>query len=817
MSDLTAVPSANVREVTSLTNADDMLISSGGTTARVSAPVMSSYVANVVLALQNQVVAIPGSLVPAGGWDPTTGNFPSGSAVGTYYVVTDTGTVDGQLFAPGDWLIPIFDNASTSTYDANWVQGEYGQGVARLDAQATLAQAVTKYGVVPSLPSAPVYLDDELDLAIAQAVAAGEAVLYFLPGLHFFQRPIVVPGGISLVGLGNVTNVRFGTADPIFDEVVDAENTTTFVFCGTGSKDYSVPYTTKGLQLGFRHTNTGIRNYTSAQDQFFELLDFTNQDASGATPATPKMFSAAIRLEESFQKHKISNIRVLPSCPDPSAGEVQGVGGYKRNDTVLPVADWDVGVFASAPWGIEMKDMCIVGYWRMASHLSFHAYVDPGSSGTPNSEHGSYDHCVFQPGPALRGTDTWPIIDKTSTQIFVRWTASHEFDPAGGTLRLTTTDTIAGAQNYTYTGITYVAGNTPNYGANTVTTGWLRFDGVTPAAGGSPDTSAIQTEHANPGSCGKIVPLFAGGHSHTKFTHCIMTDLSHSSGLDEASPSMRGAGLPGRDNYSTALEISGAPMRALDFYNCTFSTTGPRTIHVGTADDMTFISCYAETRPYRTVLGGSLTGVRGGVFLAGSIAALRQETGNAASFDGANFGDDWNDVIGMHPERLTRVGSRMEGMTDHFYAYDEFVNYALLFPGTTSNQLLMRGKLGQEVRIVRQAADGTDSNLLYARTVSGVDRIELVDNTLHITDQTAIRPGVDGVVDNGQASFMWNDTFSNKFRPGNGAPIWTSGAGSPEGAVSAPIGSLYTRTDGGTNTTLYIKESGASTTGWVAK
>lgn len=47
--------------------------------------------------------------------------------------------------------------------------------------------------------------------------------------------------------------------------------------------------------------------------------------------------------------------------------------------------------------------------------------------------------------------------------------------------------------------------------------------------------------------------------------------------------------------------------------------------------------------------------------------------------------------------------------------------------------------------------------------------------------------------------------------------VWSSGAGSPEGVVQASVGSLYTRTDGGASTTLYIKESGTGNTGWVAK
>lgn len=48
-------------------------------------------------------------------------------------------------------------------------------------------------------------------------------------------------------------------------------------------------------------------------------------------------------------------------------------------------------------------------------------------------------------------------------------------------------------------------------------------------------------------------------------------------------------------------------------------------------------------------------------------------------------------------------------------------------------------------------------------------------------------------------------------------PMVTSGSGSPEGNVTAPVGSMYTRTDGGANTTLYVKECGTGASGWVAK
>lgn len=52
---------------------------------------------------------------------------------------------------------------------------------------------------------------------------------------------------------------------------------------------------------------------------------------------------------------------------------------------------------------------------------------------------------------------------------------------------------------------------------------------------------------------------------------------------------------------------------------------------------------------------------------------------------------------------------------------------------------------------------------------------------------------------------------------GSGGPFWRAGADTPEGAVTAPVGSLWTRTNGGASTTLYVKESGTGNTGWIAK
>lgn len=50
-----------------------------------------------------------------------------------------------------------------------------------------------------------------------------------------------------------------------------------------------------------------------------------------------------------------------------------------------------------------------------------------------------------------------------------------------------------------------------------------------------------------------------------------------------------------------------------------------------------------------------------------------------------------------------------------------------------------------------------------------------------------------------------------------GTVFISSSSGTPEGVVTAPVGSIYLRDNGGASTTLYVKESGTGNTGWIAK
>jgi len=118
----------------------------------------------------------------------------------------------------------------------------------------------------------------------------------------------------------------------------------------------------------------------------------------------------------------------------------------------------------------------------------------------------------------------------------------------------------------------------------------------------------------------------------------------------------------------------------------------------------------------------------------------------------------------------------------------------------------------------------TDQNDLYLRAGSFSHATSGDDIFLDAGNSTRMRVNSTGEVwiasGTDQGAFNLQVT-GDQYLSGNltlgGANI-RAGAGSPEGVVTAVVGSIYLRTtDGGAGTTFYVKESGTGNTGWVAK
>lgn len=110
--------------------------------------------------------------------------------------------------------------------------------------------------------------------------------------------------------------------------------------------------------------------------------------------------------------------------------------------------------------------------------------------------------------------------------------------------------------------------------------------------------------------------------------------------------------------------------------------------------------------------------------------------------------------------------------------------------GTLTGATLAAGVTGSSLTSLGTQA----SNLLFT------------DNTLDIGASAATRP---------RTGYFGTSVFSPRYDVATSVG-WRSGTGTPEGAITANIGSLFSRTDGTTNTALYRKETGTGNTGWVA-
>jgi hypothetical protein len=85
----------------------------------------------LVSALETVTNNLDAAVVLRGTWDASSGSFPGGGTAqaGASYIVDVAGTVDGVAFDVDDRIVAISDNASTSTFAANWHKMDYTDSV----------------------------------------------------------------------------------------------------------------------------------------------------------------------------------------------------------------------------------------------------------------------------------------------------------------------------------------------------------------------------------------------------------------------------------------------------------------------------------------------------------------------------------------------------------------------------------------------------------------------------------------------------------------------------------------------------------------
>lgn len=75
--------------------------------------------------IESTINAVVSGVAPIqGGWDASGGSFPGAGDLskGDAWRATAAGTVDDVVFRAGDLIVALVDDASTSTYAANWIR-----------------------------------------------------------------------------------------------------------------------------------------------------------------------------------------------------------------------------------------------------------------------------------------------------------------------------------------------------------------------------------------------------------------------------------------------------------------------------------------------------------------------------------------------------------------------------------------------------------------------------------------------------------------------------------------------------------------------
>ncbi len=103
--------------------------------------------------------------------------------------------------------------------------------------------------------------------------------------------------------------------------------------------------------------------------------------------------------------------------------------------------------------------------------------------------------------------------------------------------------------------------------------------------------------------------------------------------------------------------------------------------------------------------------------------------------------------------------------------------------------------------------DGADANVFYMRLIGDNDGTPTNDFLFSQAGLTSTKPfTASDFTATGQSYYI-----------NSGQTVsWKAGTGSPEAAVTAGIGSIWSQTDGTTDTALWRKETGVGNTGWVA-
>jgi hypothetical protein len=429
--------------------------------------------------------------------------------------------------------------------------------------------------------------DDTVALQAAFDACAGRGgIVWIPPGRYVCTDTLVIRSGVTVRGAGLDQWV------PSAQNIVKQDDRGThLVFTGVGPKKHSL-YGVTSVSTG-----GGVRDNPETPGSPYELTNFYEADAADNKPATQRKFSVAVLVENAANcgigglriTHSFRGIDAFNSATDPGLGD-----------------EWDIGLWVKNSSQGRYELLQTVGYWRMYGVLVTSMSESAKGNDVPTAESNHWEQCVMsgKVGLGFRSGDVYRCVGVTGDSVRLAWSASNPFPADGGKFRV-------GSDTYAYVSSTRVDESV------------LELKGVSPSPskGGVKAGSEIRTSASNFGFAGTIV------------SDCYIAGFDHSSGVVCTNSALA---APFR-TPSSCLEISGEPVRGLNFIHCTIQTREEVLLHLHDARDIEFFGCYFESKTARSKIGSSFNAPAGARMIASPFVGNSKAPAPAGETNGLVF------------------------------------------------------------------------------------------------------------------------------------------------------------------------------------
>ena len=347
-----------------------------------------------------------------------------------------------------------------------------------------------------------------------------------------------------------------------------------------------------------------------------------------------------------------------------------------------------------------------------------------------------------------------------------------------------------------------------------------------------PITSATPTYAFDTASLVQVAPT----QHRVVFTNCSFDNNGESGVAAGRANDISFVGCSMSQNAQNGVDFTHTDTRDLSFTDCIISLNGQHGVNMvntttgGVINHLSFTSCRildnGASAP-GTYFGLNLTpqgtSVARKIFLIGNLVGnqttanqLRGLYTNARVFWLKVIGNNWRDNVASttgasyNDDATTRTRFGNDGDGD----LANVVNVAATLLSHQSTAQVSTSTAAVTVTLPAAIESGATYTIVDSAGNAGTNPITVAANSGQTIRNYG---GAVKITDNWGALRLYGRSSAWYVLSSQGNATQRSGTGTPEGAVTAPVGTLYLRKDGGAATTLYIKESGTGNTGWVAK